>query len=147
MKGSTYEQDFSETVLGQVSSSAFRPMAYYDPDGDCIEFLNSAESFRAERLDKLVTVYYGRESGLIMGSLIKGVKSFIQQVLEKNPGFKIEIRDRKIKLVHLFTAKIWLFGDGGIEGPEGSMIRIYETLREYAQESDVEAELGNLCTA
>src|SRR5437016_1637070 len=62
---------------GPVNEGAFEPMATYDPDGDCIEFLASNESFRRERLDSLVTVYIGRESNEVIGSFIKGVSKYI----------------------------------------------------------------------
>jgi hypothetical protein len=47
----------------------FTPTAYYDPDGDCIEFLASPDNFYAERVDDLVTVYYSEETGAVIGSL------------------------------------------------------------------------------
>lgn len=48
----------------------FSPVAYYDRDGDCIEFLASDDSFRAERVDDRLTVYYSRETGEVIGSLL-----------------------------------------------------------------------------
>lgn len=69
------------------SAEAFKPMAVYDRDGDCIEFLFSNESYYAQRFDSLVTVFYGRESGEIVGSLIKGVKTLIKDVLKHTPAF------------------------------------------------------------
>ena len=52
----------------------------------------------AERIDSLVTVYIGRESNEVVGSLIKGVSSYIKGVVDRFPGFKIEIEDGRIKL-------------------------------------------------
>ena len=73
---SVSEKDFADVVMEAASSAeTFEPMAVYDQDGDCIEFLFSNESYYAQRFDSLVTVYYGRESGEIVGSLIKGVKT------------------------------------------------------------------------
>ena len=34
----------------------FQPMATYDPDGDCIEFLVKPDRFHAERVDDLITL-------------------------------------------------------------------------------------------
>ena len=53
----------------------FEPTAIYDPDGDCIEFLAKPDSFYAERVDDLVTVYYSQETNEVIGSLIKGVSA------------------------------------------------------------------------
>jgi hypothetical protein len=135
------DNDFEQAVLEAAAQAGeFCPLAVYDPDGDCIEFLISNESYRAERFDCLVTIYYGRESGKIVGSLIKGVKTFIRDVLKKSPGFKIEIHDSKLKLVHLFTARMWACADD----PGGTEVRIYKTLRDAAELWGTEAAIDDL---
>jgi hypothetical protein len=85
----------------------FQPTAAYDPDGDCIEFLAKPDPFYAERVDNLVTVYYGQETGEIVGSLIKGVSRFFQQFSKKNPGFRIVIENGPVRLEHIFLASLW----------------------------------------
>src|SRR5438270_3163500 len=85
----------------------FQPTATYDPDGDCIEFLAKPDAFYAERVDDLVTVYYSQETNEVIGSLIKGVSGFCQKILETMPGFQIEIRDGRVRLVHIFRARLW----------------------------------------
>lgn len=80
----------------------FEPSAIYDPDGDCIEFIAKPDSFYAARIDDLVTVYYSHETNEIVGSLIKCVSKFYRDVLQKVPGFRIEIRDGRVRLVHIF---------------------------------------------
>jgi hypothetical protein len=89
-------------------ASEFKPSAYYDPDGDCIEFLSKPDPFLEERVDDLVTVYYSQRNGEVIGSLIKGVKKLKERLAEKLPGFKITIEDGGIRLEHLFLAKMWL---------------------------------------
>src|SRR5436190_1694772 len=86
----------------------FEPTATYDPDGDCIEFLAKPDPFYAERVDDLLTVYYSQETGEVMGSLLKGVSRFCKQMLEKMPGFRIEVHDGRIRLVHIFRAHLWI---------------------------------------
>ena len=85
----------------------FEPTAIYDPDGDCIEFLAKPDSFYAERVDDLVTVYYSQETNEVVGSLIKGVSGFCKKISETMPGFQIEIRDGRVRLVHIFRASLW----------------------------------------
>lgn len=101
-------QEFARrmTLLAQPAA-AYTPTATYDPDGDCIEFLAKPDSFYAERIDDLVTVYYSQETDEVIGSLIKGVSSFCRELACKLPGFKIEIRDGKIQLQHIFLAQLW----------------------------------------
>src|SRR5262245_23112536 len=135
--------EFAELVLSRVpSAQPFQPIVNYDPDGDCIEFLASDESYYAERVDSLVTVYYGRESKEIVGSLIKGVKRFLREVLEKTPGFKIEIQDGRVKLEYLFTVRLW-----SEVQPAETLVCTYKKLRRAAEQAGAEAEVGDLAAA
>src|ERR1700724_1158478 len=102
----------------------FRPTATYDADGDCIEFLVKPEPFYAERVDDLVTVYYSQETGEVIGSLLKGVSQFCKEMLERMPGFQIEIRDGRVRLVHLFRAKLW----SAANDPQGLATLTYRKL-------------------
>ena len=125
--------DFAAHLLKLAQDApAFQPSATYDPDGDCIEFFAKPDSFYGERIDDLVTVYYSQESKEIIGSLIKGVHSF----LNKHPGLKIDIQDGRVRLVHLFRASYWNKQD-----PQQIESRTYRKLIEFAEESNVEAEL------
>src|SRR5437764_148810 len=118
----------------------FEPTATYDPDGDCIEFLSKPDPFYAERVDDLVTVYYSQETNDVIGSLIKGVSKFCKDVLEKLPGFKIEIDDGRVKLVHLFLARLW----STEREPQGLATLAYRKLIDVAEDTVVE---GDLCHA
>lgn len=137
MAGAT---DFSEMVMDHaqaVSSEPFETQVYYDRDGDCIEFLTAPDDFYAERVDNLVTVYYSRESGEIIGSLIKGVSTTIKSILDRMPGFKIEIQDGRVRLEHLFAAQIW----ADDENHSSPKTITYQKLREAAEKTDAVAEL------
>src|SRR5713226_4287966 len=99
----TSNEEFAKRMLLLARPAGqFRPTATYDRDGDCIEFLAKPDAFYAERVDDLVTVYYSQETGEVIGSLIKGVSKFCNDFLKKMPGFKIEIYDGRVRLVHLF---------------------------------------------
>lgn len=127
--------DYSREVLSRLERDVpFEVQANYDRDGDCIEFIFADEDFRAERVDSLVTVYYGRGSGEIVGTLIKGLHVGVRAVLEKLPGFSIEIQDGRIRLEHLFTAKMWS------EANSDAKRIVYRKLREAAVNADIEAE-------
>jgi hypothetical protein len=116
----------------------FQPTATYDPDGDCIEFIAKPDSFYAERIDDLITVYYSHETKEIVGSLIKGVAKFYREVLEQVPGFKIEIQDGRVRLVHMFRARLWT---SHLDVTDLATIA-YRKLMKVAEESNVEAELA-----
>ena len=130
--------DFVERMT-QLAASAdpFEPTASYDPDGDCIEFLAKPDPFYAERVDDLVTVYYSQETGEIVGSLIKSASKFCQRLLERFPGFRIEIIDGRVKLEHLFLARLW-----SASPEQQEIITVtYRKLIQVAEETHAEAEM------
>jgi hypothetical protein len=137
----TSNEEFAKRMMLLAEpADHFKPTAAYDPDGDCIEFLASPDPFYAERVDDLVTVYYSQETGQVVGSLIKGVSKFCSTVLEKLPGFRIEIQDRRVKLQHIFLAQLWSSQHSAQDLPTLA----YKKL--VAISEDVEVE-GDLCFA
>ena len=118
----------------------FKPTVAYDPDGDCIEFLAGPDPFYAERVDDLVTVYYSQETGQVIGSLIKGVSKFCSALSEKMPGFQVEIQDRRVKLQHIFLARLWSSRHALQDLPTLT----YKKLIAIAEDIEVE---GDLCFA
>jgi hypothetical protein len=116
----------------------FSPNAYNDPDGDCIQFLARPDNFYyAERVDDLVTVYYSEETGEIIGSLLKGVSPLRDELLKRFPGFQIEIQHGKVKLVHIFRARLL----ASVMDPPRMASLNYQKLGEVAGQTDVEVEL------
>jgi hypothetical protein len=132
----------SDEFLAEMEASfgpaqEFQPTVTYIRDGDCIEFFARPGSYYAERLDDLVTVYLSRQNGEIVGSVIKGVSTFCKKMLERYPGFKIEVADGRIRLEHLLRAHLWS------ESAETNSVRVhtYRKLIEVAEETNAEAEL------
>ena len=129
--------DFASVVTKAVQSTPFEPMATYDADGDCIEFIASPDSFYAERIDGLVTVYYSQETKEIVGSLIKGVSKFCSRIQETMPGFKIEIHDGRVQLHHIFRAHLW----SSCKDDDSLPTVTYKKLIAMAEEAQIEAEI------
>jgi hypothetical protein len=127
------------TLLARPADE-FKPIATYDRDGDCIEFLTKPDAFYAERIDDLVTVYYSQETDEVIGSQIKGVSKFCREVEGKLPGFKIEIHDGPVRLQHIFLARMW---SARLE-PQALATLTYRKLVEVSRDAVVE---GELCTA
>lgn len=117
------------------------PQVVYDADGDCIEFLIANEEFYAERLDNMFTVYIGRDGQQVVGTLIKGVHAIIKGILKKYPGFSVDFRDGKVRLEHLFTARLW---EGGAD--HDTMHVHLLKLRDVADKASAEVEV-ELCEA
>jgi hypothetical protein len=58
----TSNEEFAKRMMLLARpAEQFRPMATYDPDGDCIEFLAKPDAFFAERVDDLVTFTIARK--------------------------------------------------------------------------------------
>ncbi|MDP6354923.1 MAG: hypothetical protein QF473_07480 [Planctomycetota bacterium] len=126
-----------ELMAAARSREAFQPGAYYDKDGDCIEFFVSDEMSHAERIDQLVTVYYGDETGEITGALVKGVKQYLDGVLRRNPLFKVAIKDGRIKLEYLFISRLLTPNADDVE-----LVTLqYEKLLRLAEKTDAVAEI------
>lgn len=105
------KDQFEETLLNLRDPSPFTPRAFHNKQGDSVEFLFSDEDFVAERIDSLVTVYYGQHSGELVGCVIKGCTTRLQDFLKENPGLLIEVSDGGISLAHFFAAKQYKSGD------------------------------------
>src|SRR6187401_1357662 len=84
-----------EAMFGPAQE--FRPTATYTSEGDCIEFFARPGAYYAHRLDDLVTVYLSRQNDELVGSLIKGVSSFCQKILEEFPAFHIIIQGKRVR--------------------------------------------------
>lgn len=134
---STSSADFAKRMMLLAQPvEAFQPAAVYDPDGDCIEFLAKPDPFYGERVDDLVTVYYSQETGEVIGSLLKGVSRFCKEMLEKMPGFKIEIHAGRVKLVHIFRVRLW----SSERDPQGLTTLTYRKLIQVAEKADLEVD-------
>ncbi|GMU21868.1 MAG: hypothetical protein AMXMBFR13_19560 [Phycisphaerae bacterium] len=109
----------------------FKPFAYHDLDGDCIEFFVSNEPFTAQRVDSWLTVYHGDHSQKIIGSLIKGVS----RLLSQHPGLVvIDVECGHVRLAHILRARAWSVGDE-------ITLKSYKGIIEVAEQQSVVAEL------
>jgi len=130
MTQNTFENDVME-LIGNTSEP-FKPYGYYIPEGDCFEFFISDEEFYGKRIDQFVTIYLSMESHEIIGSLIKDIEILYSEVAKKFPGFGIMIQDGKVRLSHIFLAKILP------ENPNKTIIptRVYKQLADIIEEND-----------
>ena len=127
--------EFAEEVLKLASDGSPKgPLAYYDQDGDCIEFLSEPHNFYSKRVDDLITVYYNQKTDEIIGSLIKGVSQFIR----KHPRFTILVESGRVRLAHLFVAGL----ASQRQEPNELTVQIYKTLLHQAESTNVEAEFA-----
>jgi len=126
------QSSFVESVLAELGDiAAFEPMAEYNPDGDCIEFLVSNEPYYAKILDGWVTVYYGEKSGDVVGAQIKGV---VHNLMRQFPGVRIDIEGAEVRLACLLRGPAYEAGDAEKQ-------RTYKAVIEKAENKDVRAFL------
>jgi len=137
------EEFAKRMVLLARPDHQFVPTANYDPDGDCIEFLAKPDPFYAERVDDLITVYYSQETGDLIGSLIKRVSRFCAEMNRQMPGFKTELNDGRLPLVHIFRARLW----SAHRDPHEVTTLAYRKLIDLAGETVVLGPLDALCLA
>lgn len=130
--------EFAAALLGKAPIlTPESPRAFYNVDGDCVEFYFSNESFFAERVDNLVTVFYGRDSGRIVGALLKGVSRFVREITSHAPGFAVEIEDGRVRLACVLTAGMWRLGDRVV-------VHTYKKLRDAAEQTDLTVDVPSL---
>jgi hypothetical protein len=136
-------RDFAESVLAMAGlHGPFTPSATYIPEGDCVEFVFAPDDYYGERIDGLVTVYYSRKTGEIIGSLLKGIRAFFGKVTQSCPGFAIEIKAGRVRLEHIFLARLWTQ-----EKSSEIVVRKYQKLIEAAKETNIEVDLPESATA
>ena len=131
------KDDFMNNLLkiADKEPEEFKPFAYHNQDGDCVEFFVKPDSYYAERVDGFLTVYRSRKNKEVIGSLLKNIK----HIIGKYPGFSIEIHDGKVHLAALFLAGLW---SQAHKDKNCTVVRrIYQSLVESAKNIDAEAEL------
>jgi hypothetical protein len=128
---------FDEYIDGLLAQpqSEFSPFADYDADGDCIEFFMKPDPHYAERADGLLTVYRSQETKEIVGAQIKRVTALCADILGKFPGFRVEVHDGKVPLVHIFRIRLW-----SLRSEQDELVHIYKFLTEKAQECGAEVQ-------
>ena len=73
----------------------------------------------------------------MIGSLIKGVSKFGEAVLRQMPGFRIEIQEGRVRLAHIFRARLW----SSQQEPQALPTLAYKKLIDIAGETEVEADV------
>ena len=137
---SKFDDKFAQELLDSVPDNPKTgPRAYFIEEGDCIEFLFSDESYHAVRLDSLLTVYYGYDSGELVGSLIKGVSKFIKSNIKAHPALVIDFEDGNVSLSHLFY--LGILNEKDISEDNQPRILSYKRLRDEAAKSNVSVKM------
>lgn len=129
------DAEFVKDVLDEFGPvQPFKPCAYYDEAGDCIEFLFANRPFYAKRLDRWVTLYFAEGTDDIVGGLIKDLKGLMTLL----PGLDIEIDGGRVKVACVLRASAWSSEDTVAK-------QKYKTVIERAEQASVSAEYELAC--
>jgi hypothetical protein len=110
----------------------FEPFAFYNSDGDCVEFYAKGEMYYGDRIDDDVTLYRSEETDEIIGAVIKNIKSLFRKLeSSKVPYIEFIIRDDTISIQLLFFA-LWK------DKSQTETATVYQTLTALAINNHVE---------
>ncbi len=69
--------EFANSLTG---TPEFSPKAWYNPDGDCVQYyFDNSESYR-DRIDDKLTLYRSLETDRIVGCQIKGIRAMVRRL-------------------------------------------------------------------
>lgn len=136
--------DFLSRMVEEAQQAPpFVPNAFFNQDGDFIEFVASDESYFAERVDSRLTVFYGQESSELVGAMIKGVSCIVRDFSKTLPNFRLEVIDGRMHLSALISATMWATSDD--KAPVRGVL--YKKVRRVAEQNDVSVDIGELAGA
>ncbi len=113
----------------------FKPWAYYDRDGDFIQFLARQVSFRAHRVDDALTVLYNQENPKeVVGCLLNDISQLRRSVPEIDSVVRVS-ENGQLSIKHLLEVTLRQYADRCNK----SINMIYDTLIDLAEETDIRA--------
>lgn len=127
---------FENLVLNAACEKTPEFFCEYDPDGDCLEIVFVPDGHVAKRLDPSLTVYYSRDTGEMVGALLKGVRKLLAKAMEINPGLRHDLGGgESTKVEKVLTAGLWLYEDG-----KDDAVRVYKEMRDFAARRSLTAD-------
>ena len=141
MNFSQEDHDYAAKVMEVIGEpvAEFKPIAFFNRAGDCAEFFVDPDEYYAKRIDEFVTVYLSMKDDHIVGSMIKDVTRLCKLLRSRLPGFKIQIKDNRVQLEHVFRARLWT-----CDNPDDFPVVYYKDLAEITRRNDLETE-AELC--
>ena len=137
------EQEFTAKVLEIAGKPVerFKPFAFHNTDGDCIEFFVSPDDYFAERIDDYLTLYLDMDTEQIVGFVVKNVKRIMDRLSASKTATAFVIDDGKVCLRSLFNSMFLLDKNGGQD--RELIVREYVKAVKAAESSRLdEVEIG-----
>lgn len=83
----------------------FQPGASHDPEADQLVFLLDAEQYVSRRMDGVITLFIGMNSGNVVGFKVKGFRALFDKF---SPSLGIEGTDAEFFELTTFIEKVFL---------------------------------------
>lgn len=129
-------QEFANRIFEIAGAPVehFEPFAFYNTDGDCIEFFVSQDDYFAERIDDYLTLYLDMDTEQIVGFVVKNVKRILDRLSRQRRMMAFVIDDGRVQLRSLFVS---LFAhentDAEQEVTRDLIVRKYQKVIEIAE--------------
>jgi hypothetical protein len=142
-----YEQKYDQELVARLFEIAgkptgdFKPFAFHNTAGDCIECFVSQGDYFAERVDNYLTLYLAEGTDEIIGFVIKNVKRIINRIAKQKSAMAFVIGERRANLRCLFYA-LFVNETPDQEDRHSMVIREYQKVVEIAETNELsEVEL------
>lgn len=95
------EMHFLAHLVAGAGAPEFSAEPWYNPYGDCIQFLGANEAVYADRVDEIVTLYRAQRDNRAVGFQIKGVRAIIERFGLRGVQIGASARGRELVAVSL----------------------------------------------
>ena len=95
------EAVLQDSEINALLEQGFQQTAYYDADGDCVEFLAENVAYHGKRLDQWVTVFLSDDDDRLVGCFIKNFAVLLRKYREQ---FSLVIQQEGVRLDYFFVA-------------------------------------------
>ncbi len=121
----------------------FKPFAFHNKEGDCIEFFVSQDDYFSDRVDDYLTLYRDMDTERIVGFVIKNVKRITDRLSKQKSAMAFVIDDGKANLRCLFTALFANENPDADQEKRALIVREYRNVVEIAESNELdEVELA-----
>ena len=133
------KQEFIDLIfeIAGEPTGNFKPFAFHNKTGDCIEFFVTQDDYFAERVDDYLTLYLEMDTEEIVGFVVKNVKRIVDRLSRQKSAMAFVIDDGKAKLRCLFAA---MFANGrpDLDEKRALVVREYRRVAEIAESNHLD---------
>jgi ABC-type amino acid transport substrate-binding protein len=101
-----YDKELAHRIfeIAGTTPEHFKPFAFHNTDGDCVEFFVTQDDYFAERIDDYLTLYLDMDTEQIVGFVIKNIKRILERLSKQKSAMAFVIDDGRVRLRSLFVS-------------------------------------------